>query len=157
MGTGSRQENAIKQKLGAFQRFGETRKCSKRTGTQVRLAHCFVRLTLSQPAFAMLSRALLRPLSLGTALMAAGLVAGAPALAQTAPRPSPQEPATPPRPGPSSGTAPGNEGSTGWTGGIGGSYTGTSQNAPTPGSPTPQQPTVQGLDPPTTPSAPRRD
>ena len=103
----------------------------------------------------MFVRASLRPFLLGSALMAAGL---APALAQTTPRPAPQEPATPPRPGPNSGTAPGNEGSTGWTGGTGGSFTGTSPHAPTPGSPTDQPPVVRGLNPrPGDPPAPQRN
>lgn len=88
----------------------------------------------------MLLRALVFP-----PLLAAGLVAGTAAFAQTSS--PPPGPATPPRPGPNSGTAPGNEGSTGWTGGTGGSFTGTSPHAPTPGSPTQQPPTVQGLDP----------
>ncbi|WP_201159666.1 hypothetical protein [Rhodoplanes elegans] len=59
----------------------------------------------------------------------------------------PDTPANDPKTGPSSGTAPGNEGSTGWTGGTGGSFTGTSNHAPTPGSPTAQPETVEGVNP----------
>ena len=59
----------------------------------------------------------------------------------------PSPAATPPKTGPSSGTEPVNSGSTGWTGGTGGSNTGTSPHAPTPGSPTEHPPTATGLDP----------
>ena len=75
------------------------------------------------------------------------------AFAQSAPSSGPA--ATPPTPGPSSGTAPGNSGSTGWTGGLGGSHTGTSPHAPTSGSPNTQPPTSTGLDP-TKPEDPKR-
>jgi hypothetical protein len=63
------------------------------------------------------------------------------------PTAKPDQPATQPQPGPSSGTAPGNEGSTGWTGGTGGSFTGTSNHAPTTGSRTEQPETVRGVNP----------
>ncbi len=70
------------------------------------------------------------------------------AVAQTpAPSATPDTPATKPSTGPSSGVTPGNEGSTGWTGGTGGAYTGTSNHAPTPGSKTGQPETVTGVNP----------
>ncbi|WP_341990021.1 hypothetical protein [Azorhizobium sp. AG788] len=55
--------------------------------------------------------------------------------------------ATPPVAGPSSGTAPGGQGSTGWSGGTGGSYIGTSNHASTPGSGASQPETVTGANP----------
>lgn len=65
----------------------------------------------------------------------------------------PHASATPPDQGPGSGTAPGSSGSTAWTGGTGGSYTGTTPQAATPGSPTAQPDVVQGADPKVGPSA----
>ena len=59
----------------------------------------------------------------------------------------PHSSATPPDQGPGSGTAPGSSGSTAWTGGTGGSHTGTTPHAPTPASPTAQPEVVQGVDP----------
>lgn len=55
--------------------------------------------------------------------------------------------ATAPSQGPSSGTAAGNLGTTGWTNGMGGTYVGTSNHAPTPGSPQSQPETVTGANP----------
>ena len=57
-------------------------------------------------------------------------------------------PATPKEQDSSGGTAPGNTGVTGFTGkGLGGAYTGTSQNGPVAGSPSVQPATAKGLDP----------
>lgn len=85
------------------------------------------------------------------------LVSGvpAPAVAQTAVPPAqtgaceepPHTAATPPARGPDSGTKPGSEGSTGWSGGTGGSYTGLTPHAGTPASPTRQPDTVSGVNP----------
>lgn len=74
------------------------------------------------------------------------------ALAQAPERAAPSSSATPPPPSSqpphqSSGTAPGEAGSTGWTGGIGGSHIGTSQDGPAPGSPNAHSETATGLDP----------
>lgn len=57
--------------------------------------------------------------------------------------------ATPPDAGhPASGTSPGTAGSTGWTGGMGGSYIGTTPNGPSPASRSTDHPaTAKGLDP----------
>lgn len=97
-----------------------------------------------------------RRLSLGAAVL---LLCSSAAFAQTGgPTPGPasgradcsmppHSAATPTDDGPSSGTAPGSSGSTAWTGGTGGSHTGTTPNAPTPGSPTAQPEVVQGVDP----------
>lgn len=63
-------------------------------------------------------------------------------------------PATQPEQHSGSGTAPGNAGSTGWSGGTGGSFAGTSQHAPTPDSPTWQPEVAHGLDL-MTPEAPK--
>jgi hypothetical protein len=54
------------------------------------------------------------------------------------------EPATPPMPG-AEATAPGNA-PTGWSGGLGGSYTGTNPQGAVTESPTWQPPTARGLD-----------
>jgi len=54
------------------------------------------------------------------------------------------EASTPPMPG-SEGTAPGNA-STGWSGGLGGSHTGTNTQGAVPGSLSWQPPTARGLD-----------
>ncbi|MDI4666217.1 hypothetical protein K9U40_18090 [Xanthobacter autotrophicus] len=55
--------------------------------------------------------------------------------------------ATPPAQGAHSGTAPGGAGSTGWSGGTGGSFIGTTPQASTPGSPDRQPEVVKGADP----------
>lgn len=90
-------------------------------------------------------------------LLSMALALGSATLAGAQSNPSPVAkpgtPATQPSPGPQSGTAPGNEGSTGWTGGTGKSWTGTSEHAPTPGSKTEQPATVQGINPSTTGTA----
>ena len=57
------------------------------------------------------------------------------------------QPATGPAPASRDGTAPGNSGSTGWSGGTGGSYIGTTPAGALPSSPTWQPPTARGLDP----------
>ena len=57
------------------------------------------------------------------------------------------EPATRPAPASNDGTAPGNAGSTGWSGGLGGSNIGTSQNGAVAESKSYQPATAQGLDP----------
>ena len=57
------------------------------------------------------------------------------------------EAATPPARGADSGTKPGSEGSTAWTGGTGGSYTGLTPQSGTPASPTRQPEVVSGVDP----------
>lgn len=85
------------------------------------------------------------------------LVSGvpAPAAAQTAAPAAktgaceepPHTAATPPAHGPDSGTKPGSEGSTAWSGGTGGSYTGLTPHAGTPASPTRQPDTVSGVNP----------
>lgn len=62
------------------------------------------------------------------------------------------QPATPPAKGPDAGTSPGGMGSSGWSGGTGGSYIGTSKEGSASGSSS-QPATAQGLNP-TTPSAP---
>jgi hypothetical protein len=67
------------------------------------------------------------------------------------------QPATPPARGPDAGTAPGGMGSTGWSGGTGGSYIGTSPAGATSASPNAQPPTAQGLDPTRPPAAPRTE
>lgn len=54
---------------------------------------------------------------------------------------------TAPTRGPDSGTAPGNAGSSGWTGGLGGSDIGTSQQDEETPSPTPHPAVASGLDP----------
>lgn len=86
-------------------------------------------------------------------LLASGVPA--PASAQTATPPAqtgaceepPHTAATPPAHGPDSGTKPGSEGSTAWSGGTGGSYTGLTPHAGTPASPTRQPDTVSGVNP----------
>lgn len=85
-------------------------------------------------------------------LLASGVPA--PASAQTAPpaqtgacEEPPHTAATPPAHGPDSGTKPGSEGSTAWSGGTGGSYTGLTPHAGTPASPTRQPDTVSGVNP----------
>jgi len=70
-------------------------------------------------------------------LTAAALIAAAPL------RADPNAGATPPSQGPGSGEQPGNQGSTGWTGGVGGSFVGTNNG---PGSENYQSPVVTGLD-----------
>lgn len=55
--------------------------------------------------------------------------------------------ATQPAKGNGDGTAPGNAGSTGWTGGLGGSYIGTTSGGATPDSKSFQPETARGLDP----------
>lgn len=83
------------------------------------------------------------------AICAAAALSGA-ALAQST---KPANPATPANPIPnqsqsqSSGTGPGEAGSTGWTGGIGGSNIGTTQDGPTAASPNAHPETAKGLDP----------
>jgi hypothetical protein len=59
----------------------------------------------------------------------------------------PHTAATPPARGADSGTKPGSEGSTAWTGGTGGSYTGLTPHAGTQASPTRQPDTVSGVNP----------
>ncbi|MFG1302573.1 hypothetical protein V5F34_00330 [Xanthobacter autotrophicus] len=54
---------------------------------------------------------------------------------------------TPPSQGAGSGTEPGGAGSTGWSGGTGGSYIGTTPQASTPASPDRQPEVVTGVDP----------
>jgi len=66
--------------------------------------------------------------------------------------PCPDEPATTaataPDPGnQASGTSPGTAGSSGWTGGLGGSFIGTAPKGPTPQSPSDHPATASGLDP----------
>ena len=57
-------------------------------------------------------------------------------------------PPTPKEQNSNGGTAPGNTGVTGFSGaGLGGAYTGTSQNGPVAGSPSVQSATAKGLDP----------
>lgn len=90
----------------------------------------------------MFPRLIALPLLLGTVVVAAAQTTKP--QGQTA---KPDTPSTMPETGAASGTAPGNQGSTGWTGGTGGSFTGTSNHAPTPGSPTDQPATVQGVNP----------
>jgi hypothetical protein len=88
------------------------------------------------------------------------LLAGCPALAaaqQQTRTPQPAGPcatkaassdaATPPGAGGKEGTRPGDSGSTGWTGGLGGSYIGTTQAGPNPSSPSQHPETATGLDP----------
>ncbi|MFG1374443.1 hypothetical protein V5F32_19875 [Xanthobacter oligotrophicus] len=58
---------------------------------------------------------------------------------------------TPPAQGANSGTAPGGADSTGWSGGTGGSFIGTTPQASTPASPDRQPEVVTGLDPKTEP------
>ncbi|MBV0891120.1 hypothetical protein KTN05_04555 [Paracoccus sp. Z118] len=55
-------------------------------------------------------------------------------------------PATAPKPPVPDGTAPGNEGSSGWSGGLGGSFIGTNPAGALPASKTWQPPTARGLD-----------
>ena len=84
-------------------------------------------------------------------ILAAGLLAGlaAQAVADTTvsagcpPPAEAAEAATPPMPG--DGTAPGNA-ATGWSGGFGGSHTGTNPAGAVAGSRTDQPPTARGLD-----------
>lgn len=57
------------------------------------------------------------------------------------------EAATPPDRNSRDGTAPGNAGSTGWSGGTGGSHTGTNPQGATQHSQTWHPPTARGLDP----------
>lgn len=59
----------------------------------------------------------------------------------------PHAAATPPAQGATSGTEPGGAGSTGWSGGTGGSFIGTTPQASTPASPDRQPEVVTGLDP----------
>ncbi|EIM28826.1 hypothetical protein [Microvirga lotononidis] len=66
--------------------------------------------------------------------------------------PCPEEPAstaatTPDPNSQASGTSPGTAGSSGWTGGLGGSYIGTTPKGPTPQSPSDHPATASGLDP----------
>lgn len=95
---------------------------------------------------------------------AAGLAFATPGVAQSDP-PSTQslikpgckvtdEPKTKPAPASADGTAPGNAGSTGWSGGLGGSNIGTSQNGATTDSKSYQPVTARGLDPIATPPKP---
>lgn len=56
-------------------------------------------------------------------------------------------PATPPAQGRGDATAPGNSGSTGWSGGTGGSFIGTTNSGRTSDSRTWQPPVARGLDP----------
>lgn len=58
-----------------------------------------------------------------------------------------QEPATPKGSGQENGSAPANAGNTGWTGGTGGSYVGTTPAGANPSSPTVQPEVARGLDP----------
>ncbi|MFG1350177.1 hypothetical protein [Xanthobacter autotrophicus] len=59
----------------------------------------------------------------------------------------PHAAATPPAQGATSGTEPGGSGSTGWSGGTGGSFIGTTPQAGTPASPDRQPEVVTGTDP----------
>jgi len=74
--------------------------------------------------------------------------AAAPTLAQGPPggcnQAAAQEPATKPAPASNDGTAPGNSGSSGWSGGLGGSFVGTAPAGTQAGKPQPA--TAQGLD-----------
>ena len=64
----------------------------------------------------------------------------------------PHAAATPPAQGATSGTEPGGAGSTGWSGGTGGSFIGTTPQSSTPASPDRQPEVVTGLDPKVEPS-----
>lgn len=96
----------------------------------------FIRKTLfaaalvAAPSFVMAQAAVETP-RVGTAAGCEGRVA---------------QPATGVAQGPSSGTAPGNSGSTGWSGGTGGSHTGTVPAGALPESKTWQPQTASGLD-----------
>lgn len=76
-----------------------------------------------------------------------------PCWAQTAAQPPcPEEPSTTAATSPdpnsqASGTSPGTAGSSGWTGGLGGSFIGTAPKGPTPESPSDHPATASGLDP----------
>ncbi|MFG1300821.1 hypothetical protein V5F49_13595 [Xanthobacter sp. V3C-3] len=116
-------------------------------------------------------RVLVLPSPGATHLCASALVGGlmflmasavpAPTFAQGASPPAttgacdqpPHEPATPPARGADSGTRPGSEGSTAWTGGTGGSYTGLTPQSGTPASPDRQPEVVTGADPKPEPQA----
>ena len=90
-----------------------------------------------------------------SALLALSILTVSPGLAQAqdaGQRPgcvdlSEQGSETEPARGPDSGTAPGGAGSTGWTGGLGGSDIGTSQQDEQTPAPTPPPPVASGLDP----------
>jgi hypothetical protein len=73
--------------------------------------------------------------------------AGASTQAQITPQAPAKEPATAPAQGEKSGTEPGGAGSTGWTGGLGGSYVGTVPSGPNEASPSIQPEVATGLDP----------
>ncbi len=86
-------------------------------------------------------------------LAVAAIGLSTPCWAQTAAQsPCPEEPATTAATAPdpnsqASGTSPGTAGSSGWTGGLGGSYIGTAPKGPTPQSPSDHPATASGLDP----------
>lgn len=86
-------------------------------------------------------------------LAVAAIGLSTPCWAQSAAQnPCPQEPATTAATAPdhnsqASGTSPGTAGSSGWTGGLGGSYIGTTPKGPTPQSPSDHPATASGLDP----------
>lgn len=86
-------------------------------------------------------------------LVVATVSLSTPSWAQTASsNPCPEEPpttsATAPDPNSqASGTSPGTAGSSGWTGGLGGSFIGTTPKGPTSDSPSDHPQTASGLDP----------
>lgn len=86
-------------------------------------------------------------------LIVAALGLSPPCWAQTAAQPPcPGAPSTTAATSPdpqnqASGTSPGTAGSSGWTGGLGGSFIGTAPNGPTPQSPSEHPATASGLDP----------
>ncbi|MGO4526115.1 hypothetical protein AB4097_14765 [Microvirga sp. 2MCAF35] len=86
-------------------------------------------------------------------LVVAAVGLSTPCWAQSAAQnPCPEEPATTAATAPdpnnqASGTSPGTAGSSGWTGGLGGSFIGTTPKGPTPQSPSDHPATASGLDP----------